>query len=196
MKSAFAGQFLFPLLACMGLLPGCASPYRSDQGALFGGVTGAGVGALVGNAVGHPLAGAALGAGVGAVSGAAVGSNLDQIEANNRAEIAARLGQPPGPGAVTRDDVIAMSRAGVSEEVVVNHVRIHGVAAPLQAPDLIILQQNGVSPRVVATMQNPQPYPAQPVVVQAPPPPVVTGGYYYGPPPPYPYYRSWYGRPY
>ncbi len=46
-------------------LPAARRPYRSDQGALFGGVTGAGVGALVGEAVHHPLAGAAIGAGVG-----------------------------------------------------------------------------------------------------------------------------------
>lgn len=51
-------------LALCAALTGCHSPYRSDQGALFGGLTGAGVGALVGNAVGATGAGAAIGAGV------------------------------------------------------------------------------------------------------------------------------------
>ncbi len=174
---------------------GCASPYRSDQGAALGGITGAGVGALVGEAVHHPLAGAAIGAGVGALSGAAVGSSLDQIEAHNRAEIAARMGQPLGPGAVNTADVVAMTRAGVPEDVIVNQIRIHGMAAPLQAGDLIALQQQGVSSRVVQVMQTPQPMVAaqQPMVVQQPP--VVVGGYV-GPPPywgPYPYYRPYYG---
>src|SRR3954447_21040044 len=65
---------------------GCASPYRSDQGAVLGGLGGAGVGAIVGNAVGNTGAGAAIGAGVGALSGAAIGGSLDDIEARNRAE--------------------------------------------------------------------------------------------------------------
>jgi len=187
-------------VACLSCLAaaGCASPYRSDQGALFGGVTGAGVGALVGEAVHHPLAGAAIGAGVGALTGAAVGNNLDQIEARNRAEIAARLGRPVSAGAVTRDDVIAMTRAGVPEENIVTQIRYHGMAAPVQAGDLIVLQQQGVSPRIVQAMQAPPPAPAQPMVVQPAPGPVVYGAYpppyYYGPP--YPYYRGWYGRPY
>src|SRR6476646_6239140 len=134
---------------------GCNSPYRSDQGALVGGLTGAGVGALVGNAVGNTGAGAAIGAGVGALSGAAVGGSLDEIEARNRAEIEARLGRPAPVGAVTIEDVLAMTRSGVAEEVIATHVQNHGMVAPLKAGDLIVLQQQHVSPRVVQVMQNP-----------------------------------------
>jgi Glycine zipper len=182
------------LLACAA---GCNSPYRADQGALFGGLTGAGLGAVVGNAVGDTGAGAAIGAGVGALSGAAVGASLDDIEARNRAEIAARLGRPAPVGAVTIDDVVAMTRAGVSEDVIVTHVQNHGMVAPLRASDLIVLQQQRVAPRVVQAMQAPPPqpaaYPGPPGVIVEPyavPPP-----YYYGPPPywgppPY-YYRHW-----
>lgn len=191
-------RWFCPLLHAVGVVclaaPGCASPYYQDQGALFGGLTGAGLGALVGEATHHPLAGAAIGAGVGAVSGAVVGNGLDQIEARNRAQIAARLGRPVNPGAVQRDDVIAMTRAGVPEDVIINHIRYNGMAAPLQAGDLIVLQQQGISPRVVQVMQAPPAPAAQPVVVQ--PAPVVYGAYpppYYGPP--YPYYSGWYGRP-
>lgn len=75
---------------------------------------------------------------------------------------------------MTTDDVIAMTRAGVSEQVIATHVRNHGMAAPLQAGDLIMLSQQGVSPLVVQAMQAPpvvQPvaYPAPvaaPVIVQ------------------------------
>jgi hypothetical protein len=169
------------LAACVALglitatAAGCRSPYRSDQGALLGGLGGAGVGAIVGNAVGDPLAGAAIGAGVGAVTGAVVGDSLDQIEAQNRAEIEARLGRPVAPGAVTIADVVAMSQSGVSEEIIVNHVRIHGCAQALQTGDLIYLQNNGVSPRVVAQMQEP---PAPQTVVRQAPPPVIVEHYY------------------
>jgi hypothetical protein len=157
---------------------GCASPYYADRGAAFGGVTGAGVGALVGSAVRHPVAGALVGAGVGAVSGAAVGNGLDEIEARNRAAIAATMGRQVPPGAVAFNDVIAMSQAGVSDDVIVNHIRYNGVQRPPQTGDLIALQRANVSPRVIEAVQAP---PTQPVggVAMAPPPPM-----FYGPPPP------------
>ena len=81
-------------------LAGCQSPYYADRGALTGGLAGAGVGALVGNAVGETAGGAAIGAGIGALTGTAIGGALDDIEARNRAEIAAQMGRPgrPGPG--------------------------------------------------------------------------------------------------
>jgi hypothetical protein len=177
-------------LACTG----CNSPYRADQGALFGGLTGAGLGALVGSASGNTGAGAAIGAGVGAISGAAVGGSLDEIEAANRAEIAARLGRPAPTGSVTIDDVIAMTRAGVAEEVIVTHIRNHGPASPPQAGDLITLQQQGVSPRVVQALQTAPPQVAPPGVVVAEPYPV-PAPVYWGPPYPYPYPPPYYYRP-
>lgn len=162
---------------------GCTSPYHADRGALVGGLTGAGVGALVGNAVGNTGAGAAIGAGVGALSGAAIGSEMDEMEARNRAMIAQQLGRQVAAGAVTTDDVVAMTRGGVNEELIVNHVRAHGVARPLQASDLIMLQQQGVSTRVIAAMQEPparrsvaQPAP-QPVIIEHVPPPVIVAPY-------------------
>src|SRR5690348_1378189 len=94
-KSSVVSKLLAQAFSMTGLLllcVGCQSPYHADQGALFGGLTGAGVGAVVGNAVGNPAAGALLGAGVGTVTGAAVGSSLDDIEARNRAQIAAQMG--------------------------------------------------------------------------------------------------------
>lgn len=184
------GTILF--LGALACAAGCNSPYRSDRGALFGGLTGAGVGAIVGNAVGNTGAGAAIGAGVGALSGAAVGGALDDIEAQNRAEIEMRLGRP-APGAVTIDDVVAMTRAGVTEEVIATHVRSHGMVAPLRASDLIVLQQQGVSPRVVQAMQSP---PDVAPVAYAAPQPVLVPGPYLAPapvivaPPPY-YYRPY-----
>lgn len=176
--------------AAMTLSAGCASPYYADRGAAFGGVTGAGVGALVGSAVDHPIAGALVGAGVGAVSGAAVGQGLDNIEARNRATIAATMGRQVPPGAVATDDVIAMSQAGVNEDVIVNHIRYNGMQRPPQTGDLIALQRANVSPRVIAAMQAPPaqaagvPMAPPPMVVGPPPPAYVYPGYYYPPPPP------------
>jgi hypothetical protein len=106
---------------------------------------------------------------------------MDEVEARNRAMIEQQMGRRVVAGAVTNDDVIAMTRAGVNEELIINHVRAHGVARPLQAGDLIMLQQQGVSARVIATMQEPprvvaQPVP-QPVIIEQAPPPVIVAPY-------------------
>ncbi|MGD0653486.1 MAG: glycine zipper domain-containing protein [Thermoguttaceae bacterium] len=190
-----SGRLFLPTASILiiSLIGGCQSPYKSDQGALLGGVLGAGTGAAIGSACHNPLAGAAIGAGVGTITGAAVGSALDEQDARNRAMIAQQLGRQVSGNPVTIPDVINMTRAGVDEELIVNHVRIHGVAAPLQAQDVIVLQQQGVSKRVIATMQEPPVVQPQPMVIQqAPPPAVIVEEYPYGRPypgPPYYYYR-------
>ena len=115
---------------------GCQSPYRADQGALLGGLLGAGTGALIGDAAGgKALPGAAIGAGLGAIAGGVTGGALDEIEAQNRAMIEQQLGRQVAAGVVRIDDVVAMTQAGVDDELIVNHVRAHGGASPLQTGD-------------------------------------------------------------
>lgn len=191
-------------LSYMALLlaAGCASPYYADRDALVGGVGGAGIGALAGSAMGHPLVGAALGAGVGTLAGAAIGTEKDEAEARNRAAIAAQMGRPLPLGAATVDQVIAMTRSGVNEDLVINYVQRSGMALALQPNDLILLRQQGVSDRVVAVMQA-TPMIAPPVppgyapAAYVPPPPVVYDpyyrppAYYYRPAPYYPPAPSW-----
>lgn len=172
---------------------GCHPMNYTDQGTLLGGATGAGVGALIGEATGGNAGpGALIGAGVGAIAGNFVGNGLDEVEARNRAQIAAQMGRQIPPGGVQPQDVIAMVRSGVDEELIVNHIRANGVAVPLQANDVIALQQQGVSKGVIMALQmspRPQmagppaamPVAAQPVMMAQPyyyPAPV-----YYGPPP-------------
>jgi len=177
---------------------GCYSPYHADRGALFGGLTGAGVGSLVGKAVGRPGAGALIGAGAGAITGSAIGESLDEMEARNRQLIESRLGRPVAPGAVTIDEVIAMSQAGVADELIANHVQSHGVAAIPSSGDLIRLQQAGVSTAVVRALQHPLPPAAAVAPPNGAPLPVVVEEHYYGPgwgPPGY-YHPGYYRHPY
>ena len=114
---------------------------------------------------------------------------LDDVEARNRAQIAASMGRPVAPGAATPSEVVAMSRAGVSPQLIVNYVNTSGVAQPLSSQDVIYLTQQGVSPDVIQAMQSPRVAQAPPVVVPAGPPgPVVVEEAVYGPPcypPPY-----------
>ena len=175
------GLLLVGLLT-MASAVGCRSPYRADQGALLGGLVGAGTGALIGDAVGGKAGpGAAIGAGLGVLTGAVIGSEMDEIEARNRAMIEQQLGQRVAAGAVRIDQVVTMTQAGVDDELIVNHIRAHGLARPLQTDDLISLKQQGVSTRVIAAMQEPPRQPPRPVVVRQAPP-VVVHEYSYGPP--------------
>jgi hypothetical protein len=103
--------------------------------------------------------------------------------------IAAQMGREVPRGAVTIGDVIDMTRQGLDEDLIVNHIRYNGVAQRPQSRDLIALQQNSVSKRVIEAMQSAQPPQAPAVAAVPPPPPVVVPAYY--PPPvwgPYPYY--------
>lgn len=185
---------MFAAAVCAVLaLVGCRSPYYADRGALAGGLTGAGVGAIMGNAVGETAGGAAIGAGIGALTGGAIGGALDDIEARNRAEIAAQLGRPVAQGQATVGEVVAMSRAGVDPRLIVNYVNNSGVAQPVNAQDVIYLTQQGVSPDVIQAMQTPRVAQVPPRVVVPPPGPVIIEEYHYGrpycPPPHYHYYH-------
>ena len=187
------------LIACGLLLAvlaaGCNSPYHADRGALFGGLLGAGTGAIVGDALGNAGAGAAIGAGVGALSGAAIGEGMDRIEAENRAMIAAQLGREVRAGAVTIDDVVMMSQAGVDDSLIINHIRANGMARVPGTHELINLNNSGVSTEVIRVMQEPPPQkqPETVVIERQAPTPVVVEEYHYGPPvyhrPPYYHYR-------
>jgi osmotically inducible lipoprotein OsmB len=176
------------LLLLLGLVPvvmsaGCCSPSHADQGAVTGGLIGAGTGAVVGHALGNTGAGALVGAGVGALSGAAIGNGMDETEARNRALIAQQLGRQVDPGAVTVSDVIAMKQANVNEDLMINHIHAHGMAVPLQTNDLINLPQQGVSSRVIQAMQEspPRVVQPQPVYVEEYPPPCDGPRIYIGP---------------
>jgi len=150
---------------------------------LFGGLIGAGAGAIVGDQLGNAGAGTAIGAGIGALSGAVVGNEMDKAEARNRALIAQQLGRTVPAGAVRVDDVVTMSRSGVADELIINHIRAHGMAAPLQVSDYTYLKDQQVSTPVVKAMQEPPKPSPQPVVIREPAPrPIIVKEHHYSPP--------------
>jgi hypothetical protein len=160
---------------------GCQSPYYADRGAGLGALAGAGAGAIIGDATGgNAASGALIGAGLGAITGGVVGSGMDEMQARNRAEIAAQMGRQVQAGAATIDEVVAMSQSGVDPMLIQNYVRSSGMARPLAASDVIYLHNQGVSKEVIQVMQSP-PVPAPTVIAQGPPP-VIVEEHYYGPP--------------
>lgn len=185
-RRSFAGRISLtgPWLACalaacvLSTLAGCATNTRGQNGALIGGLGGAGLGAIAGNQVGHAGTGAAIGALAGAVTGGVIGDEIDQVEARNRAEIEARLGRPVVAGAVSIEDVIEMTQRGVHEDVIAQHVRAHGTTRPLATDDLIRLTQAHVSDRVIRAMQEQPTARVVQEVRPASPPPVIVERYY------------------
>ena len=111
-----------------------------------GGLTGAGMGAIVGDAAGNAGAGAAIGTAVGALTGAAIGDNIDADLARSKAEIEARMGRQM-QGAVTPQDVVAMTQAGLSDDVIATHIRANGMAQPLAVNEHHRACLRGRSPR-------------------------------------------------
>jgi len=160
----FRGRILLTVAIGAVAIVGCRSPYYADQGAMVGGATGAGVGAVIGDASGNAGAGALIGGAIGAITGAAVGSDMDREVAG---AIAAKR-----RAAVSIDGAIAMSREGLSEDVIIKQVRTRGLDRRLSTEDLIRLRQNEVADNVIQAMQS------SPVATEVPPQPVVIREHY------------------
>jgi len=68
---------MLSVLAATTLAAGCNTTPTQD-GAVVGGLLGAGAGAIIGNQSGHAGEGALIGAGAGALTGAIVGDQVDE----------------------------------------------------------------------------------------------------------------------
>ena len=79
MRTGYKAIALSAIGALMLATVGCSSQPMTarEEGTLGGGVLGAGTGAIIGAAVGHPAAGALIGGGLGAVGGLAVGNAME-----------------------------------------------------------------------------------------------------------------------
>jgi hypothetical protein len=191
------------------------SYYRNDT--LTGGLIGAGGGALVGSAFGGKSGGnrgenALIGAGVGLLGGALIGKSIDnadqrQVAAGNAVafqanqQVAAQNAQLSAQ-AVTNQDLVEMTRAGLSEEVIINTIRNRGSRIDTSPNSLVFMKQGGVSDRVVMAAQSASPtatftnMPVSGPIPINPAPPVVyaPAPVYYAPPPPVIFYGG-YGHP-
>lgn len=166
-------------------------------------VVGGALGAITGAAVAGRKdrgAGALIGAGVGAITGNVLGrakDNADERYAANGAAVVAQANQQAAAQAVSNFDLVSMSRAGVSDDVIISTMRSRGARLDLGPQSLISMKQSGVSDRVLMSAQGMNgnvgyapPAPGVPVVALAPPPPptVIVA--------PYPRYGYYPYRPY
>ena len=140
------------------LLPACPRllPQRHGLGHVrrrcFGAITGAAVAGRKDRG-----AGALIGAGVGAVTGNLLGRSKDAADERRAAFGAAAVGQmnqQAAAMAVTNYDLLQMTRAGLSEDVIISTMRSRGARIDLSPQSLIALKQQGVSDRVVMAAQD------------------------------------------
>jgi hypothetical protein len=175
--------------------------YHNDtaSGTILGGAMGAITGAVIGGKH-HGGQDALIGAGVGAVTGNLLGRSKDASDERRAAAGAAAVGQlnaQAAATAVTNYDLLQMSHAGISDDVIISTMRSRGARVDMSPQALIALKQQGVSDCVVVAAQQMSAapgyippagaVPATTVISEVPPPAVIVRpvyrpyGYYYGP---------------
>lgn len=130
---------------------------NQTRGATIGGLGGAVAGALIGDNNGEAGAGAAIGGVIGAVAGGILGNASDkEVAARQQQQIYYQQQQQAAvvQSAVSINDVVSMSRSGLSEGVIINQIGQRGVQTELRVPDIIALHQQGVSENVISAMQS------------------------------------------
>lgn len=185
------GITLILIAACMTAVPAWGQQ-NTERGAVLGGLAGGIAGAAIGKQNGETGAGAIVGGALGLMTGAAIGNVKDEEIARARAQayyqqqMAYRQAR-----AVSPSDVVNMTRNGLSEQVIITHIRQNGVQYEPQVSDVIAMHQQGVTENVINAMQQASRAPAPaPTVVPAPRySPVIVEEFYLGAP-------SCYGRPF
>lgn len=168
----FCTFILLGATLALGVTP-LSAQTNQQRGATFGGLAGAIAGGLIGDHNDEAGAGAAIGGVVGAVAGGILGNAADKDAAIARQEAAyyqaqrnqqyAQQQAAIRQSAVTLNDVINMSRSGLSDQVIVNQVRQRGYLGKLSVADIIALHEQGVSETVITTLQSTGPATARPV---------------------------------
>ncbi len=167
---------MMTLTALVSTLTGCVTqsgrPDNTGTGALIGGATGAGIGALADRR--NPGAGALIGGAAGLIAGGLIGHSVDQDnEARRRAYATPppTYTPPPPTQALSIADIKALAKAGVSDDNIITQIVTTHSVYQLDSDAIIDLSNSGVSQRVISQMLNT----ANSVAAQAPPaPPVET----------------------
>ena len=153
--------------------------YNTERGAVFGGAAGAAAGAAIGHQNGETAEGALIGSAIGLFSGALIGNSMDAEQSRQRYVEQQYIAQ--NSRAVTISEILSMTKNGVSDAVVVNHINQHGVQQRLEVSDVILLHQQGVSEPVLTALQRAH-IGGRPVYMPQPrvyAPPVIVHDYHY-----------------
>jgi osmotically inducible lipoprotein OsmB len=147
-------------VVCAGLV-GCSSApgTAKQQGAVVGGATGAAVGASVTK---NRALGAIIGGAVGAAGGYVVGGQTGHLDKKDTADrnaqtspatpteaSSARTADVNKDGFVTLDEIVAMDKAELSDEEMLERIRSTGLTFDLNEEQRKYLSDHGVSAMVI-----------------------------------------------
>lgn len=136
-----------------------AAQGNTQRGATVGGIAGAVAGAAIGDHNGETGAGAAIGGIIGAFAGGLLGNAEDKQQAyqsQRQYQQSQRQLYEYQRSAVSSQDIVAMNRNGLSEQVIINQIQQRGVQTQPQVADIIALHQQGVSENIITAMQQAQ----------------------------------------
>ncbi len=167
---------------------GCTGMNNTQQGAVSGGLLGAGAGALIGGVTRNAGAGALIGGLAGTAVGAAVGNDRDRFEDRQHARAIAAA-NTAARNQLRLEDIVQMAQRQTPDDIIIRQIDQTQSIFALSTQDIFYLQDNGVSRGVISFMQSrrtprtvvvAEPAPVvvhpQPVyVVEPAPPPIGVG---------------------
>jgi len=137
--------YLSAILIFVFVVCGCqTNKTRVAEGAGIGGVVGAVAGGILGYQSGHPLQGAAIGGAVGAGAGAIVGVQIKKPAQDTQSQ---------APVQLTIQQIVDLTKQGVSSDEIISKIKTANPQYSLTADDIGYLRKQGVSQRVIETMQ-------------------------------------------
>ncbi|MBS0615166.1 MAG: hypothetical protein JSR58_01270 [Verrucomicrobia bacterium] len=126
---------------------GCEN--KAGTGALVGG----GAGAITGAAISHNASGALIGGAAGAVGGAIIGAAMESADRDSLQKQSPRtLNKIDNKEQLSVDDIKKMSKAGLSDNVIISQIQATNSVFYLSTADIIDLKNAGVSQRVIDYM--------------------------------------------
>ena len=138
---------------------GCASRNSKNASTVNGALFGAAAGATIGEHNNSPLSGALIGATTGAIAGNIAGDHLarplsayeEKFQADQK--VLRPITQQPQSDAVTIEQLLRMTQAGVEDDIIVGQIQARGVAQILTTDEIIYLTRENVSPVVIKGYQ-------------------------------------------
>ncbi len=137
--------YLYIVLVFVFIATGCATnKTRTAEGAGIGGVVGAVAGGIIGHQSGHTLEGAAIGGAVGAGTGAVVGAQINKPTTDTQNQASTQI---------TIQQIVNWTNQGVSSDEIISRIKAANPRYSLTPDDINYLKRQGVSQRVIETMQ-------------------------------------------
>jgi uncharacterized protein YcfJ len=148
-----SAAMVFSIIGCQN------SPNRAGEGAVIGGLVGAGAGMIIGNQ-GRDRGkgrgeGALIGGALGALGGALVGSQIQKQPAQQQSVQSQQQAQAAlNPNQMSLQQIVDLTQQDIHEDVIIDRIRLSNSKFSLTPEDVTYLQQNKVNEKVIKVMQG------------------------------------------